>query len=81
MNFGNLAGIGGAASAFLATPEGQETVKNFLLSPEGTSLLKNFATTPDGQKVIMSILPAVLGAMNLPPGVADMIKGAIGGQQ
>ncbi len=81
MNFGNLAGIGGAAGSFLSTPEGQEAVKKYLLSPDGMSLLRNFASTPDGQKVIMSILPQVLGAMNLPPGVADMIKGAIGSQQ
>jgi len=81
MNFGNLAGIGGAASSFLSTPEGQDAVKKFLLSPDGISLLKNFASTPEGQKVIMGILPQMLGAMNLPPGVAEMIKGAIGSQQ
>jgi hypothetical protein len=79
MNFGNIAGIGGAASSFLETPEGQESVKKFLASPNGIELLKNFAMTPDGKKVIMGILPQVLGSMNLPPGVADMIKGALSG--
>jgi hypothetical protein len=80
MNFGNLAGLGGAAAGYLATPEGQDAVKKFLTSPEGMNLLKSFAMTPDGQKVMAGILPQVVGGMNLPPGVADMIKGALGGQ-
>lgn len=77
MNFGNIAGLSGAAGNFLATPEGQESVKKFLASPDGIELLKNFAMTPDGQKVIKSILPQVLDGMNLPPGVADMIRKAL----
>jgi hypothetical protein len=79
MNFGNLAGLGGAAGSFLATPEGQESVKKFLATPDGIELLKSFAANPEGQKVILGILPQILGGMNLPPGVADMIKGALGG--
>jgi hypothetical protein len=77
MDFGSIGGMGGAVAGFLATPQGQEQVKSFLSSPDGIALLKNFAATPDGQKVILSVLPTVLGALNLPPGVADMIKGAI----
>lgn len=80
MNFGNIAGMCGAAEGFLATPEGQDAVKKYLTSPEGMQLLKSFAMTPDGQKVISGILPEVLGGMNLPPGVADMIKSALGSQ-
>jgi len=81
MDFGSLGGLGGACASFLATPEGQAEVKKYLVSPEGISLLKSFAGTPEGQKVMMSILPQVLGGMNLPPGVADMIKGALGAPQ
>ena len=80
MNFGNITGMCGAAEGFLATPEGQAAVKKYLVSPEGMQLLQNFAMTPDGQKVIATILPQILAGMNLPPGVADMIKGAIGSQ-
>jgi hypothetical protein len=81
MNFGNLGGMGGAVAGYLTTPEGQDAIKKFLASPEGIALLQNFAGTPDGQKTMMSILPQVLGGLSLPPGVADMVKGAIPGQQ
>ncbi len=78
MNFGNIAGIGGAAAAYLSTPEGQDAVKKFLASPEGMKLLQNFAGTPEGRKTMAGILPTVIGGLNLPPGAADMIKGALG---
>jgi hypothetical protein len=81
MNFGTLGSIGGAAAGYLTTPEGQEAVKKFLASPEGIKLLQNFAGTPEGQKTMLSVLPTVLGGMNLPPGAADMLKGVLGGQQ
>jgi len=81
MNFGTISGIGGAAASYIATPEGQEAVKKFLASPEGVALLQNFAGTPDGKKTMLSILPTVIGSLNLPPGAADMIKGALGGQK
>lgn len=81
MNFGTISGVGGAVAGYIATPEGQEAVKKFLASPEGVALLQNFAGTPDGQKTMLSVLPSVIGSLNLPPGAADMIKGALGGQQ
>jgi len=81
MNFGNLGGMGGAAAGYLATPEGQDAIKKFLASPEGIVMLQKFIGTPEGQKTMLSILPQVLGGLNLPPGVLDMVKGALGSQQ
>ena len=81
MNFGSIGSLGGAAAGYLATPEGQDAVKKFLASPEGIKLLQNFAGTPDGQKTMLSVLPTVLGGMNLPPGAADMLKGVLAGHQ
>jgi len=81
MDFGSIGGFGGSVAGLLATPQGQEQVKSFLSSPDGIALLKNFASTPEGQKVMISVLPTILGALNLPPGVADMIKGAIASRQ
>jgi hypothetical protein len=80
MNFGNLGGMGGAAASYLATPEGQDAIKKFLASPEGIVMLQKFIGTPEGQKTMVSILPQVLGGLNLPPGVVDMVKGALGSQ-
>ena len=44
-------------------------------------MLQNFAGTPEGQKTMLSILPQILGGLNLPYGAADMIKSAIPGSQ
>jgi len=81
MNFGNIGGMGGAIAGYISSPEGQDAVKKFLASPEGIALLQNFAGTPEGQKTMVSILSQVLGGLNLPPGVTDMVKGALPGQQ
>jgi len=81
MNFGTIGGMGGAVAGYLATPEGQDTIKKFLASPEGIALLQNFAGTPEGKKTMSGVLPQVLGGLNLPPGVADTVKGALSGQQ
>ena len=81
MNFGNMGGMSGAVARFISTPEGQETIKKFLASPDGITMMKNFAATPEGQELMMTVLPQVLGNLNLPPGAADMIKGALGSYQ
>lgn len=73
--------MAGAVSSYISTPEGQEAVKKFLASPEGIQLLQNFAGTPEGQKTMLSILPGVIGKLNLPAGVTDAVTGAIAAQK
>jgi hypothetical protein len=80
MDFGNLGSMAGSVSGYLTTPEGQDAVKKFLASPQGIALLQNFVGTPDGKNTMLQVLPQVLGGLNLPPGAADMIKNAMGGQ-
>jgi hypothetical protein len=77
MNFGSLGGIRGTVGNYLSTPDGQEAAKKYLASPDGIAMLKEFIGTPEGQKVIISILPALLDGLNLPPSVKDAVKGAI----
>jgi hypothetical protein len=81
MNFGDIGSMGGAVARFIATSEGQDAIRKFLALPDGITMLQSFAGIPEGQKVILSILPQILGGLNLPPGVGDSIKGAIGTQQ
>ncbi len=80
MNFGSIGGLGGAAAAYLQTPEGQEAVKKFLASPEGISLLQNFAASAEGKKVMASVLPNVLSGLNLPAGASEMLIAALNKQ-
>lgn len=78
MNFGNIGGMGGAVGSYLSTPEGQEAAKKYLASPEGIAMLKGFIGTPEGQKTVLSILPALLDGLNLPPAIKDAVKSATG---
>ena len=78
MNFGSLGGMGGAVESYLSTPEGQEAAKKYLASPEGIAMLKGFMGTPEGQKTMLSVLPALMDGLNLPPAIKDAVKAAIG---
>jgi len=81
VNFGNIGGIGWVVENYVATPEGRNAVKNYLTSPEGISMLQKFVETPEGKETIVSILPHILGGLNLPLGAADTIKAALGSKQ
>jgi len=81
MNLGNLGGMGGTVASYIATSGGQDAIRKFLASPEGITMLQKFIRTPEGQKTMLSILPQVPGGLNLPPGVVDIVKGALGSQQ
>jgi hypothetical protein len=77
MNFGSLGDMGGAVAGYLATPEGQEAAKKYLASPDGIAMLKGFIETPEGKKAMISILPALLDGLNLPPAIKDAVKSAL----
>ena len=77
MNFGSLGKMGGAVGSYLSTPEGQEAAKKYLASPDGIAMLKGFIETPEGKKAILSVLPALLDGINLPPAVKEAVISAI----
>jgi hypothetical protein len=81
VNFGNIGGIGWVVESYIATPEGREEVKKYLTSPEGITMLKKFVGTPEGKETIVSILPHILGALDLPLGASDTIKAALRSKQ
>ena len=70
MNFGDIGGIGWVVENYIETPEGCNAVKNYLTSPEGSAMLQKFVGTPEGKETIVSILPKILGELNLPSGAA-----------
>ena len=81
VNFGDIGGIGWVVESYIATPEGRNAVKKYLTSPEGSAMLQKFVGTPEGKETIVSILPHIPGWLNLPPGSADTIRGALGSTQ
>jgi hypothetical protein len=56
--------LGNQAAAYLATPDGQETIKKFLSSPEGKGVAAN-------------VLPTLLNGLNLPSGTQEMVMGLL----
>jgi hypothetical protein len=81
VNFGDIGGIGWVVENYVATQEGRDAVKKYLTSPEGSAMLQKFVRTPEGKETIVSILPHILGGLNLPPGAADTINAAIGSKR
>jgi hypothetical protein len=77
MNFGSISGMGGAIGSYLSTPEGQEAAKKYLASPDGIAMLKGFIATPEGKKTILSVVPALMDGINLPPAVKEAVVSAI----
>ena len=78
MNFGDIGGLHWVIERYVETPDGRNEVKKYFTSPEGTAMLQKFAGTPEGKETILNILPHILGRLNLPPGAADTIQGALG---
>ena len=81
VNFGDIGGIGWVVESYIATSEGRNAVKKYLTFPEGIAMLQKFVGTPEGKETIVSILPHIPSGLNLPPGSADTIKGALGSAQ
>jgi hypothetical protein len=69
--------LGNQAAAYLATPDGQETIKKFLSSPEGIAMLNNFFSSPEGKGVAANVLPTLLNGLNLPSGTQEMVMGLL----
>ena len=69
--------MGGAVSSYLSTPEGHEAAKKYLASADGIEMLKGCIATPEGKKTILSVLPALLDGINLPPAVKEAVISAI----
>jgi hypothetical protein len=70
VNFGDIGGIGWVVENYIETPEGRNAVKNYLTFPEDSAMLQKFVGTPEGKETIVSILPHILGGLNLPSGAA-----------
>ena len=81
MNFGDIGRMDWVVESYVATHEGRNAVKKYLTSPEGIAMLQKFVGTPEGKETIVSILPHILGGLNLPPGSVDTIKGDPAGKQ
>jgi hypothetical protein len=67
VNFGDIGRISWVVESYVATHEGRIAVKKYLTSPEGIAMLQKFVGTPEGKETIVTILPHILGWLDLPP--------------
>ena len=81
MDFGSIGNMSGTLTSYMATPEGQDAIKKFLASPQGVAMLQNFAGTPDGKTTMASVLPQLLGGLNLPAGTKETVLSALPAQK
>ena len=68
---GAMNGIQGMVAAYLASPNGQQTIRSFLSSPEGKEAIDSYLATPEGQQMARSSSSGALDGLDIP----DEVKG------
>jgi hypothetical protein len=53
-------------TSYLASPQGQEMIRNYLSSAEGHKAICEFVATPKGREVMKQLLPGILSCLHLP---------------
>ncbi|MFA5331279.1 MAG: hypothetical protein WC342_02765 [Methanoregula sp.] len=74
---GAINGIQGMVAAYLASPQGQETIRRFLDSPQGKEAIDAYLATPGGQQVARLLLLKSLDRLDIPDDVKAMIRRAL----
>ena len=64
----------GMIAGYVASPGGQEAMRNYLASPEGQRAIDAYLATPDGQRMACLILARALDGLDLPAEVKAEIR-------
>jgi hypothetical protein len=70
----------GMIASYLASPKGQETVKNYLASPEGKRAICEYLNTPAGKETVRELLPCIIDALPLTPEGRAAIAACVNGR-
>jgi hypothetical protein len=70
-------GIQGMVAGYLASPNGQETIRKFLASPRGKEAIDSYLSTPGGQEMARLLLLRALDSLNIPDEVKKQIRAAL----
>lgn len=60
-------------TAYIATPQGREMVREYLSSMEGQKAIGEFVATPKGRQAMKQVLPGILSCLHLPPALQSEI--------
>ena len=67
----------GMITGYVASPRGQEAIRNFLSSPEGKKTINTFLSTPEGQEAARLVLSRALDGLDLPADVRATVLSAV----
>lgn len=67
----------GMIAGYIASPKGQETIRNYLVSPEGKKTLDTYLSTPQGQEMARLILSRALEGTNLSEDIRVKVLAAV----
>lgn len=73
----HLHGLGGMAAHYLASPQGQQIIRDYLATEEGRKTFDNFLATPHGQQMAFMLLARALDGLDLPTETKETIRKAI----
>ena len=76
-----LNGMQGMIASYIASPQGQETIRNYLSSPEGKKTLDDYLAKPEGQEMAKLILTRTLEGTNLSEEIKATVLAAIAGKK
>jgi hypothetical protein len=63
----------GMIASYLASPNGQETIRNYLSSPEGQKAICDYISTPQGTVTLQQILPCIFDTLHLSPETRETV--------
>ena len=67
----------GMIAGYVASPRGQEAIRNFLSSPEGKKTINTFLSTPEGQEAARLVLSRALDGLDLPADIRAKVLSAL----
>lgn len=67
----------GMIAGYIASPKGQEALRNYLASPEGKETLDAYLSTPGGQEMAKLVLCRALEGTNLSPDIRAQVLAAV----
>jgi hypothetical protein len=66
----------GIIAGYIASPKGQEAIRNYLSSPEGKKTLDTYLSTPEGQDMAKLVLVRALEGTTLSADVRAQVLAA-----
>lgn len=72
-----LDGMAGLIAGYIASPKGQEAIRNYLSSPEGKKTLAAYLETPEGKETARLILTRALEGLTLPAEIKEKVLAAL----